>query len=66
MQNARVRQAARAANVPLWKLADALGISEASMTRLLRHKLEPERDQLILDAITALDAGGGEGDGRSE
>jgi len=41
-KNARLRGSLRAARVPLWALADALGISESTLIRRLRRELEPE------------------------
>ena len=46
-----IKQQAKANKVPLWKIADALGISEASMTRLLRHDLSDEKETQILEII---------------
>ena len=37
--------------MPLWAVADALGISEPTMTRKLRHELEPEETEKILAVI---------------
>ena len=37
--NKDVRIAARQARVPLWKIADALGVSEATFTRMMRREL---------------------------
>ena len=42
MTNLTIRKFAKEKNVPLWAVADALGISEPTMTRKLRHELEPE------------------------
>ena len=44
-RNARLRGALRAARVPLWALADALGISENTLIRHLRRELEPETER---------------------
>ena len=53
--NVRVRRAARAAGVPLWKLAAALGVSEPTITRWLRFPLPEEKERRLLAAIEALD-----------
>ena len=54
LKNAEVRRAARARGIPLWKIAEKLGISEASMTRWLRVELSEERRSAIFRAIAAL------------
>lgn len=53
-ENEGVRRKARAAGVPLWRIALALGISEPTLMRWLRIPLEPEREAEILYAIDAL------------
>lgn len=48
MKNQALRQAAKAAKVQLWRIAEALGISEPTMTRKLRRELpENEKQQMI-------------------
>lgn len=42
--NSRVRLAAREAGVHHWEIAEALGISEGSFCRRMRHEL-PEAEQ---------------------
>ena len=46
-----IRKEAKKNCVPLWKIADALGISEPTMSRLLRHDLSEEKEAQILDII---------------
>lgn len=53
-ENAKIREAARAANIPLWKIAAAIGISEPTMTRWLRVPLSRERENRIAEAIAQL------------
>ena len=50
MNNLSIRQAAKAAKLPLWEIADAMGISEPTMTRLLRREL-PDTDKHRIMAI---------------
>ena len=38
--NQTIRKAAKAARVPLWMLAEKLGVSEPTMTRKLRRELD--------------------------
>ena len=43
-KNEDLKQAARAKGLPLWKLAELAGISEATMTRKMRREL-PEHER---------------------
>lgn len=52
--NLAVREAAKNAGVPLWKIAEALGISEATIVRWLRVDLSPEKKEKIMCAISSL------------
>lgn len=54
MENEKVRQAARAAHVPLWKIADEIGVSEPTMTRWLRKPLSEKLETEIMTAINKL------------
>jgi transposase-like protein len=53
-ENKLIRKKARAADVPLWKIAQALGISEPTLTRWLRFPLPADKEQRILTAISEL------------
>lgn len=53
-ENSNIRNAARIANIPQWKIAEALGISEATFTRWLRAKLSPEREEKVMAIIDRL------------
>ena len=37
--------------IPLWKIADALGIADSSLSRKLRHELSPEEKEKIYEII---------------
>lgn len=52
--NQDIRQEARAANIPLWKIAHALGISEPTITRKLRFELPDEEKIKIFEVIKSL------------
>lgn len=54
MVNKEVRRAARIANVPIWKVVYALGISEPTIFRWLRTELPEEKKSAILEAIDKL------------
>ena len=43
--NQAIRREARACNVPLWRIAVRLGISEPTMTRRLRAELPADEQQ---------------------
>lgn len=51
MANSDIRKAAKEKGIPLWRVAQMLQISEASMTRMLRIELSPEDKARILRAI---------------
>ena len=52
--NRKIRREARAANVPLWKIALHLGISEPTMTRRMRVEMDPSAQEEILHLIRVL------------
>lgn len=55
MQNLDIKQAAKQAGVPLWKLADTVyGITDSHFSRKLRHELPAEEKQKLLAAIGEL------------
>ena len=54
MKNQDIRLAARGAGIPLWKLAETLGISEPTMTRKLRHELPDDEKAHIMEIIHQL------------
>ncbi len=49
--NADLRQAAKAAGVYFWQIADLWGVSEAYMTRLFRHELTESERARFLQAV---------------
>ena len=54
MTNMEIRCAAGGAGVKLWKVAEALGVADATLSRKLRHELPDEEKQKILDIIQQL------------
>ena len=52
--NNKIRREARAANVPFWKIAKHLGISEPTMTRRMREEMDPAMQEQFLNAIKVL------------
>lgn len=57
MANKNIRLAARGAGVPLWRIAQELGISEPTITRKLRRELPEEEQQRILAIIERIKDG---------
>lgn len=58
-ENQAVRKAAKAAHIPLWKVASAIDISEPTLIRWLRFPLPEEKEARIMAAIAALEQGAG-------
>lgn len=54
MANMQIRLKVKAKGITMWMLADELGISEASLYRMLRKELLPEKRKHVLDAIDRL------------
>lgn len=57
MVNSFIRRQAKAAGVPLWRIAQYLGVSEPTMTRWLRVELNDGDKQRIMSAISELSTG---------
>lgn len=51
LNNIDVRQRVKSAGMKLWQVADALGVSEPTMTRKLRHELDQEEKAQIFRII---------------
>lgn len=47
----KVRTASRLHNVALWKVADVCGWSQATMTRKLRHEIDNEEADRLIQII---------------
>lgn len=56
MCNTDIRTEAKQAGVYLYAIAERLGISEPTMTRLLRHELPESKKQQLKDIIADLSA----------
>ena len=54
LANADIRAAAKEAGVSLWEIADALNISEPTVTRMLRHELSDDRKRELITAIKSV------------
>lgn len=55
MANEEIREYAKQRGIPLWKVAQKLGISEPTITRLLRVDLSPDEKHRIIDIIDKLE-----------
>lgn len=51
MNNDLIKAEARRWAVPLWQIAEQIGISEATMTRRLRKELSQEETDKMFDII---------------
>ena len=51
MENIDIRLMAKEASVPFWQIAELMGISENTMTRLMRKPLNCETKQMIIQII---------------
>ena len=49
--NARVRETLKQHKMYQWQLADLMGISEPSFTRLMRHELSEEKQKEMISLI---------------
>ena len=56
MTTKELREKAKKNKVTLWQIADELGVSEATITRLFRHDLNEERKAQISEAIKRIAA----------
>lgn len=56
MANIEIRRAAKEKQIPLWKIADALGIQDYTLSRKLRHELPEDEQKSICNIIQKLAA----------
>lgn len=54
MSNNGIRKSAKENGVKLWELADALGVSEATVTRKLRRELPDVEQEKVLTIIAEI------------
>ena len=54
MANKDIRKAARIADIPIWKIAMVLGISEPTIFRWLRTELPDDKKAAVMAAIDKL------------
>lgn len=54
MENTDIRQELLIANLKQWKVAERMGMSESTFSRMLRHELPQEKKNRIRLAISEL------------
>lgn len=52
--NQYIREYARVNNVYLWEIADVMEISIPTMTRLMRHVIDPDKTAGIIEIINGI------------
>ncbi len=62
-ENQFVRNSAKEAGVPMWKLAAYLGMSESTISRRLRTELPKKERDRYLEAIASLEERAGNAEG---
>lgn len=54
MLNQDVRNLAKDNNIPLWKIADGLGITDSTFSKWLRKELSDETKQKVIEIVNKL------------
>lgn len=57
MKNCDIRNAANAAGVRLWQIAETLGIADSNFSKKLRHELSIDEKEKIFAVIEGLSGG---------
>ena len=60
MKNAKIREAATAAGVKHWQIADALGIADGTFCRKLRYEFNEAETEKVLAIIRSIAEQGAE------
>ena len=60
MRNADINERLLTHHIYRWQLAEAMGVSEYTICRWMRHELSPERRTAALEAIERIIQGRGE------
>ncbi len=55
--NEEIRNAAKAAGVKLWQVADRLGMHDSNFSKKLRKELSADERQKVLDIIKDIERG---------
>lgn len=54
MKNNDIRQKAQKLNVKLWQIAEELGVTDSTFSKMLRKELSAEQKEKIFTIITTL------------
>ena len=54
MNNQEIRIQAKANNIPLWKIAEAFGVTDSTFSKWLRKELPQEKKKKALEVIANL------------
>lgn len=54
MTNAKVREAAKAAGVRLWEIAERYGLNDGNFSRKLRRELSDDERERVLSIIDSI------------
>lgn len=57
MANKKIREAIKNNGMYLWQLSDILNVSEATVTRWLRHEIPDEKQMEIIEKINQYQKG---------
>lgn len=60
MENKAIREYAKKKKVWIWQIADAMGVSEATISRRLRHELSDYEKKKFTSAIDSIADGRGD------
>ena len=52
--NKELRERMRAGHIPIWKLADAIGVSETTAQRMMRKEIAGDKLELMNAAVDKL------------
>ena len=53
-EESRIEKSRKSRRYPAWRIADAIGVGEATMTRKLRHELPENEKKQLLNLIKQL------------
>ena len=57
MPNSQIRGFLKMKGIPLWKIAEVIGISEPTITRWMRKPLSQEHYDKIMKAVSKIEGG---------
>lgn len=54
MKNNDIRKEALKANVKLWQIAEKIGVTDSTFSKMLRKELSPDKKEKIFNIISTL------------